>query len=87
MEFIGRQPVRLRVLAPELSMSQGRALSCQTTRAMQKVKEAEPMRAKLKGKAKAKIVDEVIEEAQRERLERLKAERAVIQEMIDQLEL
>jgi hypothetical protein len=53
---------------------------------MQKVKEAEPVMAKLKGKGKAKVVDEAIEEVQRERLEILKAERAVIQEMIDQLE-
>jgi cell division protein FtsB len=52
----------------------------------QKVQEAEPARAKLKGKAKAKVINEAIEEAQRERLEKLKAERAVIQEMIDQLE-
>jgi cell division protein FtsB len=50
------------------------------------VKEAEPVRAKLKGKAKVKVVDEAMEEAQRERLEKLKAERAVIQEMINQLE-
>jgi hypothetical protein len=67
-------------------MSQARAPSRKTTRAMQKVKEAEPMRAKSKGKGKAKVVDEVMEEVQRERLEKLKAERVVIQEMIDQLE-
>jgi cell division protein FtsB len=53
---------------------------------MQKMRETEPMQSKLKGKRKAKVVDEVIEGAQRERLEKLKAERAIIQEMIDQLE-
>jgi hypothetical protein len=53
---------------------------------MQKVKEAKLMRAKSKGKGKAKVDDELVEEAWRERLEKLKAERVVIQEMIDQLE-
>jgi cell division protein FtsB len=53
---------------------------------MQKVKEAEPARAKSKGKAKAKVVNEVIEEARRERLEKLRAKRAVIQNLIDKLE-
>jgi hypothetical protein len=53
---------------------------------MQKVKEAEPARAKSKGKGKAKVDEETIEEVQKEKVERLKAEIAVIQEIIDQLE-
>jgi hypothetical protein len=53
----------------------------------QKVREAEPMRAKLKGKGKVKVIDEAMEEVWKERLAKLKVERAVIQEMIDQLEL
>jgi hypothetical protein len=53
---------------------------------MQKVKEAEPMRAKSKGKGKVKDDDELFEEARREKLGKLKAERAVIQVIIDQLE-
>jgi hypothetical protein len=74
------------VLAPELSTFQARALSRQATRATQKVREAELVRAKLKGKRKVKVIDEVLEEAWRAKLEKLKAERTVIQEMIDQLE-
>jgi hypothetical protein len=58
-----------------------------TTRATQKVREAELVREKLKGKGKAKVDDELFGEARREKLEKLKAERAVIQAMIDQLEL
>jgi hypothetical protein len=54
---------------------------------MQKVKKAEPARVKSKGKGKANVVKELLEEAQREKLEKLKAERAVIQDLIDQLEL
>jgi hypothetical protein len=50
------------------------------------MREAKPTQEKLKGKGKAKVVDEVVEEARKERLEKLKAERAIIQEMIDQLE-
>jgi hypothetical protein len=52
----------------------------------QKVKGAEPVRAKSTGKGKAKVVDEAIEEAHKERLAKLKAVMAIIQEMIDQLE-
>jgi hypothetical protein len=52
----------------------------------QKVKEAKPTKAKLKGKGKVKVIDEVMEEVWKERLVKLKVERAVIQEMIDQLE-
>jgi hypothetical protein len=53
---------------------------------MQKVKQAKLAREKLKGKGKVKVINEAIEEVQRERLEKLNAERAIIQEMIDQLE-
>jgi hypothetical protein len=53
---------------------------------MQKVREAEPTWSKSKGKGKAKVVEELHEEAWREELEKLKAKRAVIQEMIDNLE-
>jgi hypothetical protein len=45
---------------------------------MQKVREAKPARAKPKGKGKAKVIDELLEEARREKLEKLKAKRAVI---------
>jgi hypothetical protein len=44
------------------------------------------MRSKSKEKGKAKVVEEWHEEAQREELKKLKAKRAVIQEMIDNLE-
>jgi hypothetical protein len=54
---------------------------------MQKVKEAESMRAKSKGKWKAKVNKEAMEEAQREKVERLKVEIAVNLELIAQLEL
>jgi hypothetical protein len=67
-------------------MLQAGAPSCQTTRTTQKVKEAELARMKLKGKAKAKVDNETMEEVQREKVERLKVEIAVIQEIIDQLE-
>jgi hypothetical protein len=53
---------------------------------MQKVKEAKPERVKVKRKGKAKVGDEVMEEAWKERLVKLKAERVIIQGMIDQLE-
>jgi hypothetical protein len=56
------------------------------TRAMQKVQEAELMWSKLKGKGKVKVVEEWHEEVWREELEKLKAKRAVIQEMINNLE-
>jgi 6-phosphogluconolactonase/glucosamine-6-phosphate isomerase/deaminase len=67
-------------------MSQVRAPSRRTTRATQKVQEAEPMWSKSKGKGKAKVIEDLLEEAQREKLEKLKAKRVVIQEMIDNLE-
>jgi hypothetical protein len=53
---------------------------------MQKVKEAKLTQSKSKGKGKAKIDDEWVEEVKREELGKLKAKRAVIQAMIDQLE-
>jgi hypothetical protein len=49
VEFIGYLPARLRVPALELSTSQDGPLSHQTTRVMQKVKEAE-------GKGKVKVI-------------------------------
>jgi hypothetical protein len=52
----------------------------------QKVKEAEPVWAKSKGKAKVKVVEETMEEVRKEKVARLKAEIAVLQEIIDQLE-
>jgi hypothetical protein len=52
----------------------------------QKVKEAEPTRAKLKGKGKVKVDKEAMEEVWREKVERLKAKIAVNLEIIAQLE-
>jgi hypothetical protein len=74
------------VLAPEASMLRGREPSHWTTRATPKVKEAEPTRSKSKGKGKANVDDEVKEEAQVERLRKVKAEIAILQEIVDQLE-
>jgi nitrogen regulatory protein PII len=54
---------------------------------MQKVQEARLMQSKLKGKGKAKVDDEAKEEAQVERLRKVKAEIAVLQDIVDQLEL
>jgi hypothetical protein len=68
-------------------MSQARAPSRRTTRVTQKVKEAKPTRAKSKGKGKAKDDDELFKKVRREELGKLKAKRAVIQAMIDQLEM
>jgi hypothetical protein len=74
------------VLAPGPFMLLGREPSRRTTRAMQKVKEAKPMRSKSKGKGKAKVDDKLFNEAWSEELGILKARKAVIQAMIDQLE-
>jgi anti-sigma28 factor (negative regulator of flagellin synthesis) len=52
----------------------------------QKVKEAEPARTKSKGKAKAKVNEETMEEVRKEKVERLKAEIVVLQEIVDKLE-
>jgi hypothetical protein len=74
------------VLALGLSTPQGREPMRQATRVTQKVKEAEPMRSKLKRKGKAKVGDKLVNKAWREELEILKARKAAIQAMIDQLE-
>jgi hypothetical protein len=63
-------------------MSQVRALSRRTTRATQKVQEAELTRAKSKVKRKAKVIEEAMEEVQKEKVERLKADIAVNLEII-----
>jgi hypothetical protein len=70
----------------EASMSQGREPLHQTTRATLKVKEAEPMQSKSKGKGKTMVVEEVCKEVRREELERLIAKRVATQEMIDNLQ-
>jgi hypothetical protein len=67
-------------------MSWGRELSRRTTRVTPKVKEAELTWSKSKGKGKAMVVEELHEEVWREELEKLIAKRAVIQEMIDNLQ-
>jgi hypothetical protein len=67
-------------------MSQGRELTRRTTRATQKVREAKPTQFKLKGKAKAKVDNKLVNKAWREELEILKVKRAAIQAMIDRLE-
>jgi hypothetical protein len=51
------------------------------------VREAKPAREKSKEKGKAKVNDMTMEEVQKEKVERFKAEIAVIQEIIDKLEL
>jgi hypothetical protein len=72
------------VLGP--STSQGREPSCRTTRATHKVKEAESMWSKLKGKGKAKVDNTMMEEARMERLKKVRVEIAVLQEIAAQLE-
>jgi hypothetical protein len=47
------------------------------------VQEAGPMRSKSKGKEKASVNDEAKEEAQVERLRKVKAEITVLQDIID----
>jgi hypothetical protein len=44
-------------------------------------------RSKSKGKGKAKVDDTMMEEARMDKLKKLKAEIAVLQELVDQLEL
>jgi hypothetical protein len=66
--------------------SQGREPSRQATRATQKVKEAEPTQFKSKGTRKAKVNDKLFDEAWSEELGILKAKKAAIQAMINQLE-
>jgi hypothetical protein len=53
---------------------------------MQKVREAGPTQSKSKGKGKANVDDEVKEEARVQKLRKLKAEIAVLQDLVDQLE-
>jgi hypothetical protein len=57
-----------------------------TTRATPKVKKAEPMRSKSKGKGKAKVDDGMFDEVWNEELAKLKAKKAAIQAMIDRME-
>jgi citrate lyase beta subunit len=66
--------------------SQGREPSHRTTRATQKVKEAESTQSKSKGKGKAKVDDTMMEEARMERLKKVRAEIAVLQDIAAQLE-
>jgi hypothetical protein len=51
------------------------------------MRETEPVWSKSKGKGKAKVINEAMEKVWRERMEKLKAERVIIQEIIDQLVL
>jgi hypothetical protein len=67
------------------STSQAKAPSRQITRVTQKV-EAKLTWSKLKGKGKAKVDDQLFNEAWSEDLGLLKAKRVAIQAMIDQLE-
>jgi hypothetical protein len=67
-------------------MSCGREPACQATRATQKVQEAESMRSKLKGKGKGKVDNKAREEVQLERLKKVKAEIAILQDIVDTLE-
>jgi hypothetical protein len=53
---------------------------------MQKVQEAGPTQSKSKGKGKANADDEAKEEARVERLRKVKAEIAVLQDIVDSLE-
>jgi hypothetical protein len=50
------------------------------------VREAEPVREKLKGKGKVNVIEETMEEAQREKVAKLKAEITINLEIIAQLE-
>jgi hypothetical protein len=74
------------VLTAGPSTSQGREAACRTTRATQKVWEAELTQFKSKGKGKAKVDDSTMEEARMEKLKKLEAEIVVLQELVDQLE-
>jgi hypothetical protein len=71
------------VPAPEPSTLQASAPSHRTTRATQKVQEAELTWSKSKGKVKVKVIKELCKEVQREELEKLKAKRVVIQDSGD----
>jgi hypothetical protein len=65
----------------------GRELERQATRATQKVREAEPVWSKSKGKGKSNLDNEAKEEVWVERLRKVKAEIAVLQDIVDSLEL
>jgi nitrogen regulatory protein PII len=56
------------------------------TRATQKVRETKLTWSKSKGKGKAKVENLMMEEARMEKLKKLKADIAVLQELVDQLE-
>jgi hypothetical protein len=55
-------------------------------RATQKAQGAEPTQSKSKGKGKAKVDNGLFNEAWNEQLAKLKAKKAAIQVMIDQME-
>jgi hypothetical protein len=76
----------LAVPAAGPSTSWGREPARRATRATQKVQEAGPTWSKSKGKGKANVNDEAKEEARVERLRKVKAEIAVLQDIVDQLE-
>jgi hypothetical protein len=76
----------LAVPAAGPSTSRGREPSRQATRATQKAREAEPTRSKSKGKGKLNLNDEAKEEVRVERLRKVKAEIAVLQDIVDSLE-
>jgi hypothetical protein len=67
-------------------MSRGREPARRVTRATEKVRETEPTWSKSKGKGKANVDNEAREEARVERLRKVKAEIAVLQDIVDQLE-
>jgi hypothetical protein len=69
-----------------LLTSQGREPAWQATRVTQKVQEARLMQSKLKRKGKANVDDEAKEEARVERLRKVKAKIAVLQDIVNQLE-
>jgi hypothetical protein len=68
------------------STSRGREPARRATRATQKAQEAGPARSKSKGKGKASVDDEAKEEVRLEQLRKVKAEIAVLQDIVDQLE-
>jgi hypothetical protein len=67
------------------STLRGREPAWQATRATQKVREGEVTWSKSKGKGKANV-DDKVKEVQVERLRKVKAEIAVLQDIINQLE-
>jgi hypothetical protein len=69
-----------------LSMSQGWEPAQRATRATQKGQGAKPTQSKSKGKGKAKVDDGLFDKAWNKELAKLKAKKAAIQAMIDQME-